>query len=340
MKILHKLPFYARGEFADTSTRSTMPKNIRHLLKGAGVKPFKSKERDGTTVHKLTSPEGHNFYLKRYPGPTWRRIVKRFVVGDWPASMASDEYRAAKLLQSKGIPILNAVAWGERRVLGIWPTTNFIMSEEIQGEEVDDMIRQSAGADVRLRLLEASASLSAKMHAANSFFPFRHKDLLCLNSQASAGEAYQLAIIDPDIKGKLLKPQAFSEKLACEALSYSAYMMLRSRIQLSNPQEYRVFMRSYQKTLKNHGLELSKQFGKLFRSHLNNQLELHFKSPFLAENFPHVPRQLLLQLNFSDNFEDKKFENNTHKKLADSRSSKPNFANRRQELTEDPEAAS
>lgn len=328
MKIFRKLPSYAKGEFAEASTgstHSTLLQNPRNLLEGAGVKPFKFKERDGTSVHKITSPEGHTFFLKRYPGPTWRKIVKRFVLGQWPASMASDEYRAAKLLQSKGIPILNAVAWGERRVLGVWPTTNFIMSEEIRGEEVVDMIRQSTSGDVRLRLLDASAALAAKMHAENVFFPFRPKDLLCLNRQAGPGEAYQLVIIDPDVKGKLLKPRVFTERRACEALSYSAYMMLRSHIQLNEPKEYRVFLRSYKKTLKSHGIDLPQSFGKLFKSYLNTHLTHHYKDPFLTKTFPYVPRHLMARLSYSDNSKREAPNQKPINRKDESRNPNPNF---------------
>lgn len=131
-----RLPSSAKVEFADAATKSACSEffqDPKQLLDGAGIKPFKIKERDGTSVHRLTLPCG-NFFLKRYPAPNWRKVIKCFVLGRQPATMASHEYRAAKLLQSKDIPILNAVAWGERRVLGIWPTANFILSEEVKGD--------------------------------------------------------------------------------------------------------------------------------------------------------------------------------------------------------------
>ncbi len=264
-------------------------------MDGAGIKPFKFKERDGTCVHRLTLPDG-NFFLKRYPGPSWRKIIKCFALGRRPATMASDEYRAAKLLQSKNIPILNAVAWGERRVLGIWPTANFILSEEVKGADVTSMVHQRSDGLMRLKLLKASAALAAKMHAENLFFPFRPNDLLCLNPQADTGRDYQLVIIDPDVKGKPLKPKAFSEAAACEALSYSAYMMLRCRIQLLGRDEYRAFMRAYKKMLKINKIQLSSHFGKLFRRHLNRLLTRHYEDPFLVKTFPYVPAHVLAPL--------------------------------------------
>lgn len=296
MTALHKLPSHSKIEFCEKSSHLEklleryFPKN---LFDGAGVAPFKSKA-DGTTVHQLVFPTGSVFYLKLYPGPTWRKVVKRFITGQWPASTSADEYRAAKLLQAKSIPVMNAVAWGELRLLGLWPTRNFILSEEVKGIELYDMLSLNRGRedDVRLRLLEASAKLMADMHTANLFLHYRPNDLFCLNPQAPEGEAYLLKIIDPDVKGRLLEPADFQEQRAYEAMSYLAYMMLRCRMQLNTPSEYKKFMRAYQKTLEGHGIKISRNFGKSFRAHLNKRLEWHYQNPVLSQNFSYVPRHL------------------------------------------------
>lgn len=180
--------------------------------------------------------------------------------------------------------------------MGIWPTANFILSEEVRGTEVTGMVHRRSDVLMRLKLLETSAALAAKMHAENLFFPFRPNDLLCLNPQADSGRDYQLVIIDPDVKGKPLEPKAFTETAACQALSYSAYMMLRCRIQLVAPNEYRAFMRAYKKVLRINKIELSNHFGKLFRHHLNKLLTRHHEDPFLVKNFPYVPAHVLAPL--------------------------------------------
>ncbi len=123
----------------------------------------------------LPSEGGSGYFLKQF------RITPRALVTDlWKGRvplMASTtrERLILGLLDELGIPVMEPVAWGERRFLGI-PLSGFLLVREVTGEPfVDCYLRSSPGRRRRLRQLHGV--LVGALHRAGLLTKVRPRDL-------------------------------------------------------------------------------------------------------------------------------------------------------------------
>lgn len=99
--------------------------------------PFKTKP--SLEIYRVKLNDGKTLYLKRSL-PRKTSVVLREMIG-WirrgkPAhTEAFHVYEAAQKLKELSIPVMNIVAWGEERFLGLWPHRGFMLAENVEGEE-------------------------------------------------------------------------------------------------------------------------------------------------------------------------------------------------------------
>ena len=141
--------------------------------------------------------ENKGYFLKWHEGLSWTEIPGSLLRLRRPVLGATDEYEAAKKLESLGINTLSVVAFG-RRGLNPWQRRSFIITREITAAvSLEDFFaadparpgrcdRQGGAPDFRTRsqVVQHTAEIVARMHAGG----VNHRDCYLCHFLLRTGE--------------------------------------------------------------------------------------------------------------------------------------------------------
>ncbi|WNM57381.1 lipopolysaccharide kinase InaA family protein [Candidatus Nitrospira allomarina] len=119
------------------------------------------------------------FFLKQSGFLSFHLFLKSWCRLQVPLSGTARELLLLELFRDQGIPVMNAVAWGEHTVLG-WPVRGFILVEEVVGREFVDVYR-GASLRVRRRLFRLYGELMGTLHRIGIDSKVRPEDLICVS---------------------------------------------------------------------------------------------------------------------------------------------------------------
>ncbi len=192
------------------------------------------------------------------------------------------EFNLIQLYQRQGIAVVEPVALGERRVLGI-PIRGFLVQKEVVGHELVDLMKEGSKEE-RIKLLKAYGKLVGELHSKGLITSIvRVTDLICVSPMDSSWKDIRLMVIDRE-KGPL-KIEKFTSAKAASILSS---ILIRFFIYVDAPsaKEVRCFLRTYLKCLNvkeeisfsEFFLEVKNQFEVLYVKYKNHIDPAHQKS--------------------------------------------------------------
>lgn len=111
----------------DTLTEFLPDKNIFNYLMSLTGKTFREVENRRTQQVKIAN---ENYFLKQHFGTGWKEILKNLSQGKFPVLGATNEWLAAKKLNTLSIPTITVVAYGKR---GLNPARqqSFLLTKEL-----------------------------------------------------------------------------------------------------------------------------------------------------------------------------------------------------------------
>lgn len=176
----------------------------------------------------------------------WRRIWAGFRRDGVRYQLnATRELATIRLYQSHEVPVVEPLAYGEKRVCG-WPVSGFLMQKEVVGEEYHKLLPRCTPLEKK-RLLRAYGRLVAKIHSAGLFFPIvRVTDLICTTPVNVPWEEIRLVVIDREKGGRP------NNRTGMELCAYTlALILARYVIYVSVPKrtEVAAFLGEYVKHL-------------------------------------------------------------------------------------------
>ena len=111
----------------------------------------------------------------------------------WTRSDIARELLILELFRHHGIPVMTAVAWGERRACG-WTISGFILIKEVVGREFVEVYR-TASLRSRRRLMWVHGELMGTLHQRGIESKVHPRDLICISGDYS-GFRKCLVVID------------------------------------------------------------------------------------------------------------------------------------------------
>lgn len=255
-------------------------------MRGEVEPPFKRKP--GTSVHRLQTESGRTYYLKRslpLPAPSVLRSVLRGLRrGRIQHTEAVRVQQAAGLLASLGISAMEIAAWGEERILGIWPRRGFVLARAVEGWDVAAAYHRASGPQ-RVRIMHAIGDVLGRLHANGLFVTLRLHDFI--GTSPLDGEAPpKLTMIDLDFGDHCLRPGKWDRDQAAGALANACYLAVRCGHRFDSS-ELRAALHQYRKALRSCLLNQSiRRISDLVAA----ELEAHRADPRRIAMFPDVPR--------------------------------------------------
>ncbi len=248
--------------------------------------PFKRKPTLG--VYRLETPNG-TLYLKRSRNKPPRAVARDVLRCLRRLRRAHTEafhiHLAARVLNASGIPTMPILAWGEQRVLGLWPTRGFVIAEGVRGSDAAQVFRTAEPAH-RTRLMRGIGGLLGQLHALGLSVTLRLHDLIVIPD--ADARAPRLVMIDLDFKGHHLVVQPFHRDRAVIALAHCAYLLLRGGDRLV-PSDVRVLLDAYRASLRQRSHQPPRRLLAHIRHALRLELARHHASPALRRRFPGTP---------------------------------------------------
>jgi hypothetical protein len=119
---------------------------------------------------------GEEFFLKRRSGEAALRLLGLLMLGRRPMSGPIRELQLVNALTRAGFPVMEPVAWGESRVVGI-PQQGFLVVRSIPGRSFAAVYDEGSGAE-QLAMMRRLGELHGKLHARGFFHHLRLKDLI------------------------------------------------------------------------------------------------------------------------------------------------------------------
>ena len=135
-------------------------------------------------VRRLTLEVGGRakcYYLKQAPRVRLSKCISHLWQGRWPHVSAYREYKMLRFCRQRGIPVMQAVAWGEKRRAG-WPLCGFLLVKQVIGEELPKRYLH-AGQKKRRQLMHAYGALIGFMHRSNVKSKVRVRDIVCVAAE-------------------------------------------------------------------------------------------------------------------------------------------------------------
>ena len=124
---------------------------------------------------------GHRrkYFLKQAWGESIRGVLKALRRSQAPHSSAIRELFILEFFRDQGIPVMNAVAWGERKVFG-WPVGGFILVEEVVGRKFVEVYRNVSLRN-RRRMMWVYGELMGALHHRGIMSKVLLRDLICIS---------------------------------------------------------------------------------------------------------------------------------------------------------------
>ncbi|MDH5588252.1 MAG: hypothetical protein OEZ05_16670 [Nitrospirota bacterium] len=163
---------------------------LRPSMANIGISEFKdfAKYSEGTLVSRPSKRQvrtvyldvaGHRkkYFLKKAGPQSVREILKAWCCYQRPCSEMARELLIIQLFRDQGIPVMNPVAWGERKGLG-WSMGGFMLVEEVVGREFVE-VYQTASPQIRRRLMRVYGELLGTLHQKGIDSKVHPRDLIC-----------------------------------------------------------------------------------------------------------------------------------------------------------------
>lgn len=135
-------------------------------------------KRNVRTLYLGVSGEKRKYFLKQAGPQAPQTALKSWCQFQLPCSDTARELLILNLFRDHGIPVMNPVAWGERKVLG-WSTGGFILVEEVVGKEFVEVYR-AASLRIRRRLMWVHGELMGTLHHKGIESKVHPRDLICV----------------------------------------------------------------------------------------------------------------------------------------------------------------
>jgi len=101
---------------------------------------------------------------------SWHRILRSFVMFQWPCSLSEREQRGIEMLHQAGFQIAEVMAWGNRKVLRL-PRQGVLLLRALAGLPLPRFLRQELDEKVRRRTFLAAEETLQALQAGGFFWP-------------------------------------------------------------------------------------------------------------------------------------------------------------------------
>jgi hypothetical protein len=120
---------------------------------------------------------GKVVYLKRQLSVPIYKSIEKYLQMQYPHSKPFSEYIHIGFLQKAQLPVMNPIAAGERRILGL-PRCGFILVEEVKGISLQECLNTLENETQKTALLKAFGTLLARLHHNGFYAAVRFKDVI------------------------------------------------------------------------------------------------------------------------------------------------------------------
>ncbi len=86
---------------------------------------------------------------------SWSRIMRSFVMFQWPGSISEREQRGITLLRQAGFRVAEIMAWGNRKILRL-PRQGVLLLQALAGRPLPQFLSQELDEKVRRRVLQSA----------------------------------------------------------------------------------------------------------------------------------------------------------------------------------------
>ncbi|NLF93697.1 MAG: hypothetical protein GX564_07390 [Oligosphaeraceae bacterium] len=101
---------------------------------------------------------------------SWHRILRSFVMFQWPCSLSEREQRGIEMLHQAGFQIAEVMAWGNRKVLRL-PRQGVLLLRALAGLPLPRFLRQELDEKVRRRTILAAEETLQALQEGGFFWP-------------------------------------------------------------------------------------------------------------------------------------------------------------------------
>lgn len=141
------------------------------------------------------------FYLKKQHKHLFDHVKALLRGREIPKSDTQHEVKLLAFYKANEIPVVETVAWGEQRCLGI-PLRGYIVLQEVKGEEFVNKVR-SGTVKERKRLIKAYGRFLGSLHSKGLISSkARVTDVICGSTEPEDWRNYEYVLIDRE-KGPL-----------------------------------------------------------------------------------------------------------------------------------------
>ncbi len=119
------------------------------------------------------------YFLKQSRSQSLKGALKRWCGFQQTHSATAREILLLQLFREHGIPVMNPVAWGERKIFG-WSMGGFLLVEEVVGKEFVEVYR-TASSSTRRRLMWVHGELMGNLHEQGIESKVHPRDLICVS---------------------------------------------------------------------------------------------------------------------------------------------------------------
>lgn len=168
------------------------------------------------------------YFLKQSPTTrAMKKLIRVILGGRWPHATAYGEMLAVRYYKKLGIPVMNPVCWGEKRMLG-WPLSGFLLVEEINGKNFEIEYINSTSKN-RKRLTYGYGSLIGYMHKNDVYDVVRCEEVICISDEVM--DFRNMITIDREYSRKRKKrfAESDSRKLIKKAISLANTFLTDAR---------------------------------------------------------------------------------------------------------------
>jgi len=144
-----------------------------------GILVSRPSKRQVRTVYLDVAGHRKKYYLKQAGPQPVREILKAWRRYQRPCSEVARELLIIQLFRDHGIPVMNPVAWGERKGFG-WSMGGFMLVEEVVGREFVEVYRLALP-HIRRRLMWVYGELLGTLHQTGIDSKVHPRDLICIS---------------------------------------------------------------------------------------------------------------------------------------------------------------
>ncbi|OGW26074.1 MAG: hypothetical protein A2X59_10815 [Nitrospirae bacterium GWC2_42_7] len=148
-----------------------------------GLRVSRKSKRDVRTIELLVGGKKKNYFIKLARVEPFKRVLQSIRKSQFPHSKVLKELQMLKFFEEQNIPVMRAMAWGEKCILG-WPVSGFLLLEEVKGKEFVELFKKS-GSRVRRQMMRGYGALVGHVHKKGINAKVRPRDIICVSDDFS-----------------------------------------------------------------------------------------------------------------------------------------------------------